>query len=55
MGETDGLTKEAAGAGWTGGSWAEIEAAWDALRRAIEPWLADAEQRIREMESGPPT
>jgi hypothetical protein len=52
LGETtDGIANGAAAAGWMGGEWEEIEAAWNELRRTIEPWLADAEQRIREKET----
>jgi len=53
LGETtDGIAESAAAEGWTGADWAELEAAWNELRRTIEPWLADAERRIREKETG---
>jgi hypothetical protein len=45
---TDGITRSAAAVGWSAGEWTDLEAAWRELRRTIEPWLADAEQRVRE-------
>jgi hypothetical protein len=49
---TDRIAGSAEAARWAGEDWTGIDAHWRRLRRTIEPWLADAEQCIREKGNG---
>jgi hypothetical protein len=48
---TDRIAGSAEAARGADGGWTEFDVRWHELRRTIDPWLADAERRIREKEN----